>query len=447
MMRPRDTLRKIPSVERILSDDRLALLVERYGRTEVRDEVRRYLDSLRKAGGGDMNFESLRDEVERSLENGHGASLFPVVNGTGVLIHTNLGRAPVASEVWADAARVAGRYSNLEFDLETGERGSRHAHISRIARRLFGCEAALLVNNNAGAVLLVLASIAAGREVVVSRGELVEIGGSFRVPDVIVQGGARLREVGTTNRTRANDYAGAIDRATAAILSVHQSNFQIVGFTESPAVESLVAVAREAEVPLVVDEGSGRVVDLSPWGFERKETIRELLDKGVDVVTCSTDKLIGATQGGLIVGRRELVDRCAKHPLMRALRPGKESYSIVTATLAAFLAGKQSEVVPLYRMLSTETSELRERADRIASECSATPCVTESALGGGTTPAETMTSVGVAIAGDPDSIARSLLRNEPPIVGRIRDDRFHLDLRTIFPDEDRLVIDAVRRLG
>jgi L-seryl-tRNA(Ser) seleniumtransferase len=276
--------------------------------------------------------------------------------------------------------------------------------------------------------------------VIVSRGELVEIGGSFRVPDVIQQGGAKLREVGTTNRTRARDYAEAVNDRTAAILRVHRSNFEIVGFTEQPSIAELIAVAREQRIPMLYDEGSGRVVDLERYGFARQETLRELIAAGVDAVTCSTDKLIGATQGGLILGRAEVIERCRRHPLMRALRAGKESYAVIAETLRAFATERHEERVPVYRMLAATLDDLRARAAAIGigrvieSRC---------ALGGGTTPAETIPSIALALDGDPNALYAKLLQNDPPVVGRIVDDTLTLDLRTVL--DDVALSAAVRR--
>jgi L-seryl-tRNA(Ser) seleniumtransferase len=261
------------------------------------------------------------------------------------------------------------------------------------------------------------------------------------VPDVIQQGGAKLREVGTTNRTRAGDYAAAAGRRTAAILRVHRSNFEIVGFTETPEIAALVEVARAKKLPLLYDEGSGRIVDLAPYGFARGETIRELIASGVDVVTCSTDKLIGATQGGLVLGRAEIVQRCRRHPLMRALRAGKESYAVVAATLRAFAAGRHEERVPIYRMLATSVEELRARAATMVAGTNAGITDVDSALGGGTTPTETIPSIAVVLPGNADELSKRFLARDPPIVGRIVDDRYLLDLRTVLPEE----CESVRR--
>jgi L-seryl-tRNA(Ser) seleniumtransferase len=293
--------------------------------------------------------------------------------------------------------------------------------------------------------MLVLAALAAGTEVIVSRGELVEIGGAFRVPDVIQQGGAKLREVGTTNRTRARDYENAVTRKTAAILRVHRSNFDIVGFTETPAVAELVDVARKKKVPLLYDEGSGRVVELTPYGFTPAATLAELIAQGVDVVTCSTDKLIGATQGGLILGREELIAKCRRHPLMRALRVGKETYAVVAATLRAFATRKHEQCIPIHRMLATPLDVLRARAEMLIRGTDCRIVESRCALGGGTTPTETIASVAIEVPGDASTLQAEFLRNDPPIVGRVQNARFTLDMRTILePDLTRVATRLTR---
>ncbi|HEV8660723.1 MAG TPA: L-seryl-tRNA(Sec) selenium transferase, partial [Thermoanaerobaculia bacterium] len=351
--------------------------------------------------------------------------------------------SPIDGTLWGETAQVVTGYSNLEFDLDRGERGRRDEHLSTICASLFGCEAAVLTNNNAAGTLLLLAATAANREVIVSRGELVEIGGGFRVPDVIQQGGAKLREIGTTNRTRARDYADAVTKKTAAILRVHRSNFDMVGFTETPAVDELVEVAHFEKVPLLYDEGSGRVVDLSKYGFSRSDTIRELIAKGVDAVTCSTDKLIGATQGGLILGREQIVAKCRKHPLMRALRAGKESYAIIGATLRAFATAKHEETIPIYRMLATSVDELRARASQLITGTRCRIIDSRSVLGGGTTPAQTIPSVAIAVPGNAAENHAKFLALETPIVGTIEDDVFRLDLRMVLPEDVSYVAAAI----
>jgi L-seryl-tRNA(Ser) seleniumtransferase len=422
--------RAIPSVERILSSAAFAVLLGEFGRSHVKDAVVTYLDRLRLAREAFAENAAVI-AVRGVLQSGTASTLRQVINGSGVIIHTNLGRSPIDPALWQRAGAIAEGYSNLEFDLEEGERGARDAHLEPICATLFGCQAALLTNNNAAATLLLLAAVAQKREVLVSRGELVEIGGSFRVPDVIQQGGAKLREVGTTNRTRARDYAAMAKKNTAAILRVNRSNFEIVGFTETPSIEELVEVAHTKKLPLLYDEGSGRVVDISRYGFRRRDTIRELIAKGVDVLTCSTDKLIGATQGGLILGRADIIARCRKHPLMRALRAGKESYAVIGETLRAFATERHEQDIPIYQMLSRPIADLRSRGDEIVRGTRCRVVDSQCALGGGTTPTETIPSIAVQVPGRATELQARFLRNDPPIVGRIAEDRFTIEVRTL----------------
>ncbi|HEX8172648.1 MAG TPA: L-seryl-tRNA(Sec) selenium transferase [Thermoanaerobaculia bacterium] len=439
-------LRAIPPVERILTAARFAPWIAECGRERVKEAVVAHLAALRSERIA-YDEEAALEAVAASLQARTHSTLRRVINGSGIIIHTNLGRAPIDPRVWAEAAEIAAGYSNLEFDLESGGRGARDGHLTELCRTLFGCEAAILTNNNAAGTMLLLASIAAGREVLVSRGELVEIGGAFRVPDVIQQGGAKLREVGTTNRTRARDYAYAVSKKSAAILRVHRSNFEIVGFTETPEISELVAVARAKRIPLLYDEGSGRVVDLAPYGFAPEATLRELIAAGVDAVTCSTDKLIGATQGGLILGSEELVARCRKHPLMRALRVGKESYALVAATLRAFAIAKQEERIPIYRMLATPIDALRARAESLVRGTPARVVDSRCALGGGTTPSETIPSVAIEVPGNASELQERFLRNDPPIVGRVQNERFTIEVRTIGEDDAPAVAAALRAIN
>ena len=425
-------------MERILSAERFGPLVGEFGRDRVKDAVALHLADLR-ARKTPWDEDRAVTAAESALSASTRSTLRRVINGTGVIIHTNLGRSPIDPSLWEAAADLTAGYSNLELDLASGERGSRDDHLSALCRSLFGCEAAILTNNNAAGTMLLLAAVAAGREVIVSRGELVEIGGSFRVPDVIQQGGAKLREVGTTNRTRVRDYAEAITRKSAAMLRVHRSNFDIVGFTETPDVAGLVDLSRARRVPLLYDEGSGRVVDLSRYGFARAPVLAELIALGVDAITCSTDKLIGATQGGLILGREALIAKCRRHPLMRALRAGKETYAIVAATLRAFATGKHEEQVPIYRMLSTPLATLRARADEIIGGTACTAVESQCVLGGGTTPAETIPSVAVEVPGDASALYSRFLENDPPILGRVQNDRFTIDMRTVLETDTSAV--------
>jgi L-seryl-tRNA(Ser) seleniumtransferase len=434
--RPLDSaLRAIPSVERILSAAPFAPLIDEFGRERVKEFVVAHLAGLRASRTAYVETVAL-DAVGASLADASTSTLRRVVNASGVIIHTNLGRSPVDEAIWSDAGEIVTGYSNLEFDLATGERGARDEHLTALCRSLFGCEAAVLTNNNAAGTMLTLAAVAAGREVIVSRGELVEIGGAFRVPDVIQQGGATLREIGTTNRTRARDYAAAVTKKTAAILRVHRSNFDIVGFTETPEIAELIAIARAKRIPLLYDEGSGRVVDLAKYGFASGATLRELIASGVSAVTCSTDKLIGAAQGGLILGREAIVAKIRRHPLMRALRVGKETYAIVAATLRAFATAKHEERVPIYRMLATPLDALRARAESLVRGTSARVIESRCALGGGTTPTETIASIALEVPGNANELYARFLR--AGIVGRIVNDRFTLEVRTLLGQDLQL---------
>lgn len=441
-----DALRSIPSVEKLLSTPLVRELIRVHGRDAVKRVIGHVLQRLRESSEI-VDLDSVAALVGGRFQSRTLRALTPVINATGIMIHTNLGRAPVDPSVLEEASRLVSGYCNLEFDLEKGDRGERHSHLDELSADLFGAEAALLTNNNAGAALLVVAALASGKEVVVSRGELVEIGGAFRVPEVIEQGGARLREVGTTNRTRARDYANAVSATTGALLRVHRSNFEIVGFTEEPSLEELVDVAAGANLPLIYDEGSGRVVDLVRYGFESAMTIRQILAAGVDIVTFSTDKLIGATQGGLIVGRRDLISKCARHPLMRALRAGKESYAVIAATLRAFATSSHEERVPLYRMLATSVDDLRVRAERIAAAVGGEVIDTRSALGGGTTPSQTIASVGVRIQPEnPNEGRLRLMKGSRPVVTRVDDDALIADLRTVDPSDDPVITASLKAL-
>lgn len=440
------SLRSIPSVERILSAASFAPLIAEHGRERVKDAVVGHLATLRAHRASYAEGEAV-DAARAALAASTRSTLRRTINGSGVIIHTNLGRAPIDPSIWAEAAEIVCGYSNLELDLATGARGARDEHLSSLCHTLFGCEAAILTNNNAAGTMLLLAAVAAGKEVIVSRGELVEIGGSFRVPDVIQQGGAKLREVGTTNRTRARDYSDAASRRSAAILRVHRSNFDIVGFTETPRVEELIDVARAKKIPLLYDEGSCRVVDIHRYGFTAANTVAELIAKGVDVVTCSTDKLLGSTQGGLILGCEDLIARCRRHPLMRALRAGKETYAVAAATLRAFVTGRHEEKIPIYRMLATPLDVLRTRAEHIVRGIDARIVESRSALGGGTTPTETIPSIAIEVVGDATALHARFLRNDPPILGRIHEGRYLIDVRTLLETDLSTVAAALRMIG
>ena len=393
-------------------------------------------------------------QIEGRLEARLAAALAPslrrVINASGVIVHTNLGRAPLSRAAIARVAEVAGGYTNLEYDLRAGRRGSRTAHAAALLRRLTGAEDAVVVNNNAAAVLLVLAALGAGREVLISRGELVEIGGGFRIPDVLRQSGAILREVGTTNRTRAADYAAAIGDRTAVILRVHPSNFRIEGFTERPSLAAVADLGRRFDVPVVEDLGSGHLAATAATGGE--PTVRASIEAGVTACTFSGDKLLGGPQAGLIAGRRAALARIRSHPLMRALRVDKLTYAALEATLIEHATGRAAETVPVERMIETPVVRLEARGAALRSRLADVPGLTvsvvagEAAIGGGSTPGVTLPSRALVIeaAGrSATALGAALRAGIPPVIGRIAGERLLLDLRTVDPREDDLLAGAI----
>jgi L-seryl-tRNA(Ser) seleniumtransferase len=358
------------------------------------------------------------------------------INATGVVLHTNLGRSPLAARALELVREVGAGYSNLEYDLESGERGSRQDHLAAVLRRLTGAEDALVVNNNAAAVLLVLASLAEGREVVVSRGELIEIGDGFRIPDVLARSGARLVEVGTTNRTRAADYESAVREDTALLLRVHQSNFRTVGFTDRPTLRELVAVARRHDLPLVDDLGSGSFIALAD-----EPLVPEAIAGGADLVCFSGDKLLGGPQAGIVVGRADLVSRLRRHPLQRALRPDKLTLAALEGTLLLYLDPERAlREVPSLRMLHEPVEEVQARAERLAGLVGGDVVETAARAGGGALPLLDLPSAAVAVEAE---LAASLRFADPPVVALVRDDRTLLDCRTIADDEVEAVAQAL----
>jgi L-seryl-tRNA(Ser) seleniumtransferase len=411
-------LRDLPSVDELAREagDPLAVEAARTVLERAREEIR--------AGGepGDLAAR-LREELTAA----RAASLRRVLNATGVIVHTNLGRAPLAEEALARVAEAARGYSNLEFDLDGGVRGSRQDHLAAILRRLTGAEAALAVNNNAGAVLLALAALAERREVVVSRGELIEIGDGFRIPDVLARSGARLVEVGTTNRTRVEDYERALGEESALLLRVHQSNFRVVGFSELPRLEELAELARRSGLPLVDDLGSGALFPGdSPFLGDREPTARESLAAGADLVCFSGDKLLGGPQAGIVVGRADLVERLRRHPLQRALRIDKLSLAALEGTL--LLALDAPKRVPVTRMLGQDAAALLARARRLAAATGGEVEETTGRVGGGALPLAELPSFACALD---ESLAAPLRAGEPPVVGIVRDGRLLLDCLTL----------------
>jgi L-seryl-tRNA(Ser) seleniumtransferase len=424
-------LRDLPSVDRLLRDERLAGL----DRNTATAAARTALDAAREEIRAGHDPGDIAGRVLAEAAAGRAPRLRRVLNATGVLVHTNLGRAPLADVALDRVHEAAGGYSNLEYDLAAGERGSRQDHCAPLLRRLTGAEAALVVNNNAGAVLLALAALAEGREVVVSRGELIEIGDGFRIPDVLARSGARLVEVGTTNRTRAADYERAIGPETALLLRVHQSNFRVVGFTEAPRLEQLAPIAARHGLPLVDDLGSGA---LTPLGDE--PLARESLAAGADLVCFSGDKLLGGPQAGIVVGRADLVERLRRHPLQRALRADKLTLAALEGTLE--LALDDPGRIPILRMLREPDAGVRARAERLAAAVSGVVEQTVARAGGGALPLAELPSFACAVE---ETLAEPLRAGEPPVVGIVRDGRLLLDCRTLTDAEADEAADAVRR--
>jgi L-seryl-tRNA(Ser) seleniumtransferase len=448
--------RVIPSVEQLRQREAMRTLETRYGRAALLDALRDETADLRvRLGSGDIAAVTLAEAVD-AIENGTAArlraamrpSLIRVINATGVIVHTNLGRAPLSDAAVARVREVAAGYTNLEYDLSRGARGRRDVHAERLLARLTGAEAAVVVNNNAAATLLLLAALAAGREVIISRGELVEIGGGFRVPDVMAQSGAILREVGTTNRTRVADYAAAIGDRTGLILRVHPSNFKVIGFTERPPLDELVALGRRFEIPVAEDLGSGWIGwpdrDSLPPALRDEPVVSESVAAGADVVCFSGDKLLGGPQAGIIAGRRDALESIRRHPLMRALRVDKLTYAALEATLEEHAIGRGRQDVPVQRMLGLTPAEIGRRADAVAAALNAggwTARVIDgvSTVGGGSAPGAELPTrlveIGAADLGA-DHIERQLRALDPPVIARIQDDRVLLDLRTVAPEDD-----------
>jgi L-seryl-tRNA(Ser) seleniumtransferase len=427
-------LRDLPSVDRLLADEALADAPRSLATAAARGALERAREAILAGDDPGDVAAAARCELDRLLA----PSLRRVLNATGVIVHTNLGRAPLAPPALERVVEVGEAYSNLELDLESGERGSRQAHVVEPLRRLTGSESALVVNNNAAAVLLAVAALAEGREVVVSRGELVEIGDGFRIPDVLARSGARMVEVGTTNRTRVEDYERAIGPETAALLRVHQSNFRMVGFTELPSVEELARIAQRSGLPLVDDLGSGSLLDVGD-----EPTASSSIVAGADLVCFSGDKLLGGPQAGVVVGRAVLVERLRRHPLQRALRADKLTLAALEGTLALLadpvLARRE---IPVLRMLDEQIDSVRERAERLAILVGGEVEETVARVGGGALPLAELPSAACAIE---ERLGPVLRLGDPPVVGIVRDGRLLLDARTLTSDEVDEVARAVLR--
>jgi L-seryl-tRNA(Ser) seleniumtransferase len=444
-----ETLRVLPSVDKLLATETGTLLVARYGQPRTVEALRVVLEDTRSGvRAGEivpLDSPSILEQVAEELALRFQPTLRPVINATGIIIHTNLGRALLSDEAQQAIVEVAGQYNTLEFDLERGKRGSRLVHAERALCELTGAEAALVVNNNASALVLLLSALARGREVVISRGQLVEIGGGFRVPDIMIQSGATLVEVGTTNRTRPADYAQAITDDTALLLRVHASNFKQIGFTEAASLADLASIARERGLYLVDDLGSGALLDTAPFGLEHEPTAQESLAAGADLVAFSGDKLLGGPQAGILIGRHELVDQLKRHPLARALRADKLALAALTATLDHYRKDEALERIPVWQMIARSPEDIRQTAERWAEQVGGTVAAGESAVGGGSLPGATLPTTLLALdVAHADAFAAQLRASDTPVIARIADGRLLFDPRTVLPAQEQALLNTIQ---
>ena len=443
---------RLPSVDKLLGYPEAQMLVTSFGHALTVDALRETLDDARatiRAGGDAPEADALVEAAGLKLHEWTMPRPHPVINATGVIIHTNLGRAPLSTKANEAMWSVSQGYSDLEYDLASGERGHRMAAVEDLLCRVTGAESALVVNNNAGAVLLALIAHCAGREVIISRGQLVEIGGGFRIPEVLMQSGAKLVEVGTTNRTHRRDYEAALSDNTAAILRAHSSNFRVMGFTAEVSIAEMVEIGQSRGVPVIDDLGSGALLDTAAYGLMHEPMPQESLAAGAALVCFSGDKLLGGPQAGIIIGQQRYVEPLKKHPLARALRADKLCLAALSATLTHYLKREAEREVPVWRMISMPPDEIAKRAKQWARKLKQAGIVAEviegcSTVGGGSLPGETLPTWLVAIERDsPDELAARLRRSDPPIVARIEDGHLVLDPRTVAADEERALLSAV----
>lgn len=450
-----DARRSLPSVEKILQLAGTKTLSEVYGRRLTLLATRRVLDQARQAVAqtGEIPTE---DQILRAIEEQLVAlstpSLVPVINASGVILHTNLGRAPLSKEAMAAANEVACRYSNLEYDLEKGKRGSRLFHAEKYLCHVTGSEAALVVNNNAAAVLLSLAALANRRAVVIARSQLVEIGGGFRIPDVMRQSGAKLLEVGTTNRIHLEDYRSALEHKPALFLVAHRSNFKLIGFTSEPELAEIANLAHEAGIPLVVDLGSGALLDTAAYGLAHEPMVQEALRDGADLVCFSGDKLLGGPQAGIVVGKKPLIEKLRRHPLARAVRADKIALAALSATLLHYMKDEAPRKVPIWQMISQPLEEIQRRAlewrEKLAQVGIQSKVIQgTSTVGGGSLPGESLPTYLLAISTrQAEKVLKKLRENSPPLIARIEQDDVVFDPRTVFPEEEGELIAAIQAL-
>ncbi len=440
--------RHLPAIDALLRDS--TPLVSRYGHDQTVRALRRVVDQARQAvlqGQPVPSGAALVSAAADILARDFRPTLLPVINATGVIIHTNLGRAPLSAAAQEAVRAVGEGYSTLEYDLEPGTRGQRDRHIERILVEVTGAEAALVVNNNAAGVLLALTALVQGREAIISRGQLVEIGGAFRIPDVMAQSGAVMVEVGTTNRTHLGDYTRAITPNTAAIVRAHPSNFKVIGFTEAVALEELVALAHERSLIVIDDLGSGALLDTAPFGLSHEPVVQESLAAGADLVLFSGDKLLGGPQAGIVVGRREWIEALKRHPLARAVRADKLCLAGLGATLEHYRRGEALDAIPVWRMIGASLEVLRARADAWAAAAGGEVVRSASTVGGGSLPGDTLPTWALAAAVEqPNAAAARLRQQHPPVIARVAEDRLLLDPRTVLPEQDELVISALKAI-
>lgn len=441
-------LRQLPSVDKLLNLPQTTCLIEKFGRGQVLSAIQDELSGIRANPAlydSGFSADSILVHVEASLDEQNRPSLVRVINASGVVLHTNLGRAPLSESAVEAMRTVAGGYSNLEYDLPKGARGSRSVHARELLCRLTGAEDALVVNNNAAAVLLCLTALARRRGVIISRSQLVEIGGGFRVPDVMKQSGARLVEVGTTNRTRLEDYEDALKTGAALVMRAHTSNFKLVGFTAQPELTEIVELAHRYQVPVVDDLGSGTLLDTARYGLTHEPMVQESLHAGVDLVCFSGDKLLGGPQAGIILGRSDLVDKLKHHPLARAIRADKLCLAALSATLMHYLKGDAESAIPVWRMISADVSILRQRAENWQRRLNLGEVVPgESTIGGGSLPEETLPTFVLSLSiPRVDHFAAQLRGAKIPVITRVQGGRLLLDPRTVLEEEDHRLIEIL----
>ncbi len=461
-MEKKDVLRRIPGVDTLLQEPELKLLSRQMGKQTVTSVIREELEKVRKKiiscenpEEGEALLSGLRQQIRIQVEKKSHSSFQRVINAAGILLHTNLGRAPLGTRQIEAAYQAMTGYCNLEYELEEGKRGKRQSHYQKLICQVTGGEAAVAVNNNAAAVTLILAALARNREVVVSRGELVEIGGHFRIPEVMEESGSILRETGCTNRTRIEDYRKAVTENTAALLKVHTSNYKIVGFTESPSVEELASAGKEYHIPVIVDLGSGVLVNLEKFGLSHEPTVREMLEKGADIVCFSGDKLLGGPQAGIITGKKKYIEKIENHPLMRAMRLDKCTTAVLEATFREYLDEEKAwENIPILKMIRRQKEELKIQAEEIKKALLESGFRGEiqvqedaSMIGGGSLPGETLSDVAVSIKPEKESteeFAARLRMQSVPVIVQVKNNRVFLHMRTVFAEEKEILTEMLK---